>query len=531
MTKWLPALLIALLSVLPSTVEAAAPTFAQGFTSNGQTVLNQGANYIGSIFIQPIADPIAPSVTVNLTGVASHTYFIVGHDGAAPCGSGNEGHSKVSPGTTISNSASPQNNSISVPTTYLFYDVLRDVTSASLATCIQGGSTVVDTNQATAAYTPPATNTTGQFNGVTLANLTISTMTTGTLTSTTTHGGVVDASSYSKSTGINSTTGLYNTPNNTLIAAARNAGNSADISALATDAANDIVLGDATNAVDIFTNNPLAVIEQTAPSGVASRDICWGDSTAHEVKCNNNNGGAKFIPFVASAQSTSVIPKFTGTNADASASSITDNGTVVSTTEPISLPEAGAGTGSGGNDVCWPDSTNHGITCNFNNAGAGLLAQRSGAFVNNDCTKISVVGSLITFVDAGSTCNVATTSNSQWAGGGINRGSGTAFIPFGGTSNNALLISETSAQSMVSFPITISKLYCSWATNSTQTFTVRKSHLGSITSLAVTCNAAPGTSCNDTSHSDTAVAGDLLDIQDISGGIGGIVYCGFLVNG
>lgn len=143
-----------------------AQTFVNGFTSTGATNINMGATFKGSIFVQALADPSAPTVTVNTTGSSTHTYYIVGHDGSAACGSGNEAVSNVSAGTTVTNSASTPNNSILLPSVWLYYDVLKDATNTSIATCILRGSTVTDTGQATSAYTAPVANTSGGINGV-----------------------------------------------------------------------------------------------------------------------------------------------------------------------------------------------------------------------------------------------------------------------------------------------------------------------------------------------------------------------------
>lgn len=45
----------------------------------------------------------------------------------------------------------------------------------------------------------------------------------------------------------------------------------------------------------------LTAAEGTAPSGVASSDLLWGDSTTHRLKMNNNNGGALDLVGIATA--------------------------------------------------------------------------------------------------------------------------------------------------------------------------------------------------------------------------------------
>lgn len=79
----------------------------------------------------------------------------------------------------------------------------------------------------------------------------------------------------------------------------------------------------------------LLLNEGVAPSGVAAVDVLYGDSTAHTVKAKMNNGAAIFMATEASAIGANVVAKATGTNAALAASSITDNGTNVVSSEPI----------------------------------------------------------------------------------------------------------------------------------------------------------------------------------------------------
>lgn len=167
MKRIVSAIFAVVMMLIPLAGRATPPTFSQGFTSNSTSNLNAGVGINGSINVAVLANPSAPTVTVNTTGSSSHTYYIVGHDGAGTCGSGNEGVSAVSSGTTAANSSSPVNNTITLPSTtgYVYYDVLKDATNTSLATCIAAGSSVNDTGQATAAYTAPTRNSTGDIRG------------------------------------------------------------------------------------------------------------------------------------------------------------------------------------------------------------------------------------------------------------------------------------------------------------------------------------------------------------------------------
>jgi hypothetical protein len=59
------------------------------------------------------------------------------------------------------------------------------------------------------------------------------------------------------------------------------------------------------------TGNEIGIVEGTAPSGVASSDLLWADSTAHRLKMNNNNGGA--ITIASTTDLLSYLPLTGGT--------------------------------------------------------------------------------------------------------------------------------------------------------------------------------------------------------------------------
>ena len=528
-----------LILVLCSLAQAAGPTFANGFTANGPAALNQGTTIKGTIFVSSIADPSAPSVTVNTTGAASHTYYLVGHDGAAACGSGNEGHSGTSAGTVASNSASPANNSITVPSVFPFYDVLEDATNKSLATCVAAGSVVSDTGQGTSAYTNLGASTEGQINGATLGSTTFASPTF----SGTTTASALNATSIVGSTSVKSpffatnavnpaASGLLRDVNNSTTVAGRNAANGADIAISGTDASNNIVAGDATNGNNFNVQNPVSLVEGGVPAGVAGRDVVWGDSASHAIKANPNNSGSVFIGAFSSVPALNTVPKIGSSPPGAMlASSIIDDGTFANFSEPLSLTEQAAPSGAAGKSRCWADSTAHTVSCNFNNAGAGSLAQRSGAWVNGDCVDVAISGSLITFTDAGSSC-AGTASPSSWISQSPSvAGSATNYMAFGQSYQTSSITSEPLANSMIPYAATLKNLFCSWANSPANNIaiTLRKNHLGVESSTALTCNVSGGNNCNDTTHTVTVAAGDLLDLQVVTGisAITGVIQCAF----
>jgi hypothetical protein len=108
----------------------------------------------------------------------------------------------------------------------------------------------------------------------------------------------------------------------------------------------------------ISTAEPLKLTEIAAPSGAASNDVLYADSTAHRLKMNNNNGGA--VQIVASGVDVNTSDQVTAahisgltTNTIAKGnatgnlvnSSVTDDGTTLASTDIMSIaPAGGAGT-------------------------------------------------------------------------------------------------------------------------------------------------------------------------------------------
>lgn len=76
-------------------------------------------------------------------------------------------------------------------------------------------------------------------------------------------------------------------------------------------------------AINLNTVGVVSFVEQTAPAGVAGKDVLWGDSGAHRLKVNNNNTGSTNIALASdnlgsfaattSAQLAGVISDETGT--------------------------------------------------------------------------------------------------------------------------------------------------------------------------------------------------------------------------
>ena len=75
--------------------------------------------------------------------------------------------------------------------------------------------------------------------------------------------------------------------NNTTIAAARNAANSADIALLGSDSFNRVTLGDSANAAELKSNNPLSLAAGASPTLTAG---CSGSGSSVVAGSNDNRG-------------------------------------------------------------------------------------------------------------------------------------------------------------------------------------------------------------------------------------------------
>ncbi len=106
---------------------------------------------------------------------------------------------------------------------------------------------------------------------------------------------------------------------------------------------------DAQNAM--FNSYGLRIPEVASPiAGTAGAALCSASSSLHALMCNYNGGTLSQVLLGVNPMTTNVIPKAQGNGSPLALSSITDNGTTVSTTEPISATTgfqiAGAATSS-----------------------------------------------------------------------------------------------------------------------------------------------------------------------------------------
>lgn len=135
-------------------------TFNGGTINNGLTN-NGGTSQTGSLVVNGIGQPSAPTVTPNTTGTTTATYYCVALDlNGLTNLTGGVGNTLPSSGTTITNGAATPNTTITCAgmTGALGFIVLKNSTSNSfLGSCLNltsGNScSVPDTGQALTSYT------------------------------------------------------------------------------------------------------------------------------------------------------------------------------------------------------------------------------------------------------------------------------------------------------------------------------------------------------------------------------------------
>lgn len=92
-------------------------------------------------------------------------------------------------------------------------------------------------------------------------------------------GGGFQGAAFVDQSAIPAASGVLRVGNNIVAVASRNAAGNGDLSLIQGDGSNNINIGP-----------PIRQVEQAAPSGIASSDLLWADSTAHRWKMVNNNG-------------------------------------------------------------------------------------------------------------------------------------------------------------------------------------------------------------------------------------------------
>lgn len=214
-------------------------------------------------------------------------------------------------------------------------------------------------------------------------------------------------------------------------------------------AAESFMFRDITNATDLFClspttgnaaltgtlnlNSTVSAAEAAAPSGAASRDILYADSTAHRLKMNNNNGGADVV--VGAATSDTLTNKtFQGTgsgnavtllNSQDTLSPVTGNGTdltLYTFTIPANTVQAGKGvrlttTTTSNNAVAVTYKVVLGATTIFNQANnSGVENDRITIEIfNNSGVQNAQVTTGVIFGGGSITGNVVNTSAENFA--------------------------------------------------------------------------------------------------------------------
>ena len=151
----------AIATFVPNSTTASFAQFLAGTLVNSIPTANGGLNVTGSLVVNQIGTPTAPTVTVNVTGSTSYTYFCVAEDF-------NLNDTIPSAGTTVTTGAASPNNIVTCggQTGALNYIVLKTNTSTKLGTCVTLSGTscaVTDVGQSTSAYVANTVDATGSL--------------------------------------------------------------------------------------------------------------------------------------------------------------------------------------------------------------------------------------------------------------------------------------------------------------------------------------------------------------------------------
>jgi hypothetical protein len=138
----------------------------------GAPTLNGGMN---NVAVNIVTDPPAPTISVHgATGSTSYgPYYVVCHDTNGGATNPSSASNSIANGPSSLNASNYIQVSLgTLPAGCATYDVLRVTTATALATGVAntgGAQTYNDIGQSTAAYTPPARNTTGDITFGTMA--------------------------------------------------------------------------------------------------------------------------------------------------------------------------------------------------------------------------------------------------------------------------------------------------------------------------------------------------------------------------
>jgi hypothetical protein len=294
--------------------------------------------------------------------------------------------------------------------------------------------------------------------------------------------------------------------------------------------------------------------EGTVPTGLSTsaEDNCYADSTQHGLLCNFNAGTTLPLLQGPASDTTNTLAKFSGTNGGkVVGSTITDNGTDVSTTEPLISPTHNPcpdTSGSGTAQVCntpvtfsvvtgscftyTTTTTNSGtgLTVNINSLGAksvaipglsgftttltaGIIPANKPQLLCYDGTNLDDMQTGTVSASGGSGAYTLMGNNS------VSYAVSPEYITFPGNVAGATTQPQTAA-SIMSTAQTIDTLYVylnvATAASSSVTYTLYYGATASTTPTAtsLTCTiGAAAQSCSDLTHSFTTVAGSIIAVQ------------------
>jgi hypothetical protein len=172
--------------------------------------------------------------------------------------------------------------------------------------------------------------------------------------------------------------GLIRNSDTDVALAWRNHANSGDIG-LSKDV-NDVVTlsGIFRSLQGQFTNGVIDLTEATAPSALASHDVCYADSSAHAIKCSLNNGSFISVPLIAGdlggTAAAPIVSKVNGTSVPTNSAADQFLGTTASATGAwAAVPNCG----DASHGLAYNTST-HAFSCQSITGSAGGVADPGG---------------------------------------------------------------------------------------------------------------------------------------------------------
>lgn len=270
-----------------------------------------------------------------------------------------------------------------------------------------------------------------------------------------------------------------------------------------------------TNAGRINTNAGGANFFPGTTAGVGSNGGCY-DNTCWQTAINGGSAAGSGVT-ITSTRNASPSADFIGLIA----STVNIGGIAGGGATTVNFGSPGAASAT----LAYSGSTSGHTNLKASAVASGTLTLPAATdTLVGKATTDTLTNKTINCTSGTNTCsNISTNTNIS-----MGSGPGCGTIPQNATSyfgtNGCWAATEAAAQTPVSAPFTLKNFYAaaSVAPASGQTFTITVRKAGADTSPAVTCTiTGPATSCNDTTHTASFAAGDLISVKLVASATSG----------